>query len=714
MVNEAEGDGWGPARIAENLDPLTDWFLVADLEDVDPNALFPITVGLKSGDIVGLSDRLAVFATEVNATRADNPLPAPVVIVPGIYLKGASDGSGPGRASRAKGQRGDEFFTVLVNHTVLDLLQAGTSATSATHPCNDIFYVIDGPNLAKDARAAETPRAQVTLDDVPPAPGVVITAIIDTGIPLLNACLRDAQGRSRVQYAWLQNGRARQNDPSFVPHGREFEASDLDDLIDAYSTNGPYLDEMAAYRKMGLADFSKRNRHPLGRQVTHGAHVVGLAAGYPMAENRVDRPVIAVQLPNKVVADTSGNSLAPYLLSALDYIADRADRLAKRMNCGQLPVVINFSFGGTGGPLDGTSFLEQRMDAFLAARNAGHPGSTAIVLPSGNARLSQGHAKVTVERDFKGPDKTEVLNWRVQPDDQTASFVEIWTPSGPPEKRLEVALGAPGRGWQSGFLAEDNCHATQWVKDGKVIAKLSYKYYGAPTNRGRFTIAINPTAKPGKIRGLAPAGTWSITLKNAGLSEGEHVDAWVLRDDELPGFDTDARQSRFEDARYKRHTPTGLPIDDDNSDCPITRQGLQNVLATGAAPVVVAGYMARSGEAARYSAGGLTNTPKRVGPDALAVSDDSRVHWGVISNGVYSGSRVALDGTSVSAPQVARALVDGLANGQPATRAQVAVWAAASEKTDFAHRAPKPADIRGVDGRLQLAPQTNRRYWPKG
>jgi hypothetical protein len=45
----------------------------------------------------------------------------------------------------------------------------------------------------------------------------------------------------------------------------------------------------------------------------------------------------------------------------------------------------------------------------------------------------------------------------------------------------------------------------------------------------------------------------------------------------------------------------------------------------------------------------------------LAVADDSAIHRGIIAAGTRSGSTLALNGTSVAAPQVAREIADDLA-----------------------------------------------------
>src|SRR3982751_1460210 len=66
-------------------------------------------------------------------------------------------------------------------------------------------------------------------------------------------------------------------------------------------------------------------------------------------------------------------------------------------------------------------------------------------------------------------------------------------------------------------------------------------------------------------------------------------------------------------------------------------------------------------------------------PDALIVSEDSRVHWGVLAAGSRSGSVVAMGGTSVAAPRAARWIADDLGAGGRGDRAAVQAHATADE-----------------------------------
>jgi subtilisin family serine protease len=112
---------------------------------------------------------------------------------------------------------------------------------------------------------------------------------------------------------------------------------------------------------------------------------------------------------------------------------------------------------------------------------------------------------------------------------------------------------------------------------------------------------------------------------------------------------------------------------------------------------------------APYSAGGPVTQPvlppplDRIGPDAVAPSDDSLAHDGVLAAGSRSGSVVAMNGTSVAAPQVARLIADELSAGRPGDRAAVQALAAASDAT-LPPLPPPPPNERYGAGRLLLPP----------
>ncbi len=66
-----------------------------------------------------------------------------------------------------------------------------------------------------------------------------------------------------------------------------------------------------------------------------------------------------MQLPGTVAWDTSGFGKEMFMLSALHYIFNLASEIARACDCeGELPLVVNFSYGWTVGRHDGQSEME--------------------------------------------------------------------------------------------------------------------------------------------------------------------------------------------------------------------------------------------------------------------------------------------------------------------------------------------------------------------
>lgn len=126
-----------------------------------------------------------------------------------------------------------------------------------------------------------------------------------------------------------------------------------------------------------------------------------------------------------------------------------------------------------------------------------------------------------------------------------------------------------------------------------------------------------------------------------------------------------------------------------------------NGIGCGDLPAVIAGYVNSDGKMATYSAGGPTlNISRLFGPDASAVSDDSVALHGVLSAGSSSGSRVSMNGTSVSTPQVARWAADQMAAAPNVSFGRADVFAQAL--ADDPYQPDKPAPTRTGGGRLRL------------
>ena len=532
----------------------------------------------------------------------------------------------------------------------------------------------------------------------------VVIGIIDDGLAFAHDRFRNGLA-SRVEYWWLQDGKYLPG-PSNLLYGRELGKADIDALL-LQCTSAGIVDEDELYQRAGLNDFTFDSYKSAAWGLSHGTHVMDLACGFDPQDGRNDRPIVCVQLPARVTADTSGADLRPYAAEAIDYILNCADRIAKARGVGILPVVINLSYGTIGGPHDGTSPFERFIDRRIAQRKA--RGSTLdVVIPAGNSHLSRCHARV----EFAATTSRTKLRWRIQPDDQTPSFLDVWLPprTTPGASRMQLTV-APPRGHESPPIDEGSTTLLEWRDaSGKVYCQVHYTFFPAPTARGRFRIRVRPTATLDDSAAVAPSGTWTIRLKNKSLMPGEIVHAWIQRDESLYGHPIRGRQSYFDDRKYERFDNAGRDVEVDNTAGPVRRAHLLNSLATGHESVIVGGYVRATGKAAKYSAAGpttksqSTNKPPRRGPDALIVSDDAPAHGGVLAAGARSGAVVAMNGTSVAAPQIARWLADQRAQGiKTSGRDLVQARAQNDEATGYVPGQPPPPQ-RGGAGRINLPP----------
>jgi hypothetical protein len=501
----------------------------------------------------------------------------------------------------------------------------------------------------------------------------VVIGIIDFGFAFAHERFRLTPAETRIEYLWVQD--APETASSELPYGHEITAGTINRWLEE---RGGCMDEDALYRR--AADLlGRRWQRSVSRRMAHGTHMLDLASGYrldePLDKNaRGQRPIVCVQLPEATVADTSGASLDSYVLDGIRYILQRADEIAKRGGVASLPVVINFSSGEVAGPHDGTSDLEQAIDELIELRSEIAP--LEVVVSAGNSHLGRLHAQVK----FENLGKTVDLPWRVLPDDSSPSFLEVWlptSPSAPPEgeSRIGLQVTTPG-GLSSDWLEESPGARTQLLSDsGEVLCEARYCYIDQLTKRGMFLVALQPTLRidptypRAAVKAVAPSGRWNVSLANRRLGKDQSVEAWIQWDDAPLGFPRRGRQSHFDEKRYKRFDAQGREIEEDTrleqlaSPCHVKRAGSMNAIATGGKTIVVGGSMGdQVRPPAKYSAGGPGQSLwPRPGPDVTAVSDDSIVHLGVLAAGTRSGSVVAMNGTSVAAPQVTRLIARDLA-----------------------------------------------------
>jgi hypothetical protein len=507
----------------------------------------------------------------------------------------------------------------------------------------------------------------------PATPPKAIVAVIDDGIPFANRDFLDGQGATRISHCWLQSAPARPSDA--VPHGRELVNADIDTLRARAAGH-----EATAYRLSGTLLPGLAGRGGLMRRTaTHGAQVMGLAAGNgarpDMAPMPDDVAIIAVELPNAISWETSGFGKEAYLLSALHYIFDRARRIAGETGADpeELPLFVNVSYGWNAGRHDGGSALDAAIEHLLAERRAIQP-LTQVVMPTGNEFAADLHAHVDESRMATGACR---LGWQVQPDDKTCSYLEIWFPPGMDPSEYQVDLIPPhgqlsGRGElpmtpDATLTGGDPRRFVEIEMNGLNIGQMS-----ADKDRGtrwRAMVALLPTCrnKPNQNR-LAPAGRWTVVISRTAqaspLPAGAAIKLWVQRDDDPVAIGTGGRQSYLLELSPGPR-PDVIGVYDGRRDL-VRGYGGLSAIATADGVTRVGGYEALTGYPCRYSGASPIGLDKAGTPevDASAASDRSRLRPGVTTMGVLSGTRSVLAGTSAACPQVTRAMVLNVVAGR--------------------------------------------------
>ncbi|HYP13905.1 MAG TPA: hypothetical protein VEQ63_08265, partial [Bryobacteraceae bacterium] len=508
--------------------------------------------------------------------------------------------------------------------------------------------------------------------------GSVLIGILDDGCPFAAAQFLRAPASTRVRAIWDQN---RDKEPiatkdgagnprifgrklTDFDYGLEFrrdispvfppsQEMGLDEWIELHSTAG-IVDEDGCY-----AEADVRN---LWRRQSHGAHVMDVFAGRvptasrvgaaPPGEDRRDPPswaagsdaacsadLVFVQFSEECIRDATGVWLKGYVYDGIRYILSFADPTITEK------VVINLSYGPTTGPHDGTAQLETILTAFVTEFN-GTPGKPKleIVLPAGNAYLSEGH--VSFARQGKQPDHIE-WTWRLPPDNSVLCFAEVWMDSAN-AGGVDVSLTSP-----SGAIAP--------TLPGAALPLLTGVY--GPVAWGSHTMWVLAVAA---TQVGAEHGDWGIKVN--GIAAGAQVHAYVARSDPNMGVRSGAKLSYFVDHNWEitRSAEASCNYADgefDKAGSLINRCGTLNGIATGtdSSVHVAGGYILANGRKSPYSSAGPARNgplPLRLGPDNALPGDESYALRGIRAGGNRSGTVFRLIGTSAAAPQLARHIAD--------------------------------------------------------
>ncbi|MEM8626187.1 MAG: hypothetical protein AAGG47_22090, partial [Pseudomonadota bacterium] len=397
---------------------------------------------------------------------------------------------------------------------------------------------------AGDDRAFRNPSlAGVRIQD-----GDTICCVIDHATVFTHENFRvssnpnDADHRkTRVLWAWMQEGQYQRRDR--LPFGGAVTKPEIDAVL------GDTDDPEEIMRRVGLADLARDQQPVTLSRMSHGTAVADIAAGEPVNQTASLRSpgaqhgntnwIMSVGLPSFANWDHSGAGLVVFVTFAMHHLFHRVRQVIQQSSGVRRPrIVINLSYGISGGPHDGTGLFERHIDALIEvfkdqlARDGIEP-RVALTMPSGNGFQSRRHANAKHPADEKAAPrrrrKVELeLPWRLSPGDRTSSFLEVWLPGDARRAKLTVTqLGGEATEWDLGDLGPKvDLEARLLRRHGQIVGRLSYDQPLFSPNLRRLVLAVAPsdtTAAPG-YRVPGPQGLWHVVVE-ARIMPGEDLRA---------------------------------------------------------------------------------------------------------------------------------------------------------------------------------------------
>jgi carboxypeptidase C (cathepsin A)/phosphatidylserine/phosphatidylglycerophosphate/cardiolipin synthase-like enzyme/V8-like Glu-specific endopeptidase/subtilisin family serine protease len=312
----------------------------------------------------------------------------------------------------------------------------------------------------------------------------VVVGSVDWGFDFAHPDFLNKNGTTRILALWDQRGSRLPNSPQPFGYG---VVHTQEEINRALKQNDPYA--ALAY-------------HPADADTgigCHGTHVLSIAAG----GGGDDRPTgIAPEADLVLVHNAPWDELdtgrlgdSVTLLEAIDFIS----RVA-----GDRPWVINLSMGRHGEQHDGSTLIEQGLDA--AIRSA--PGR-AVCLSAGNYFDKRIHASGQLR-----PTQERTIIWEILENKPTNNQLEFWYSW---QDKFEVTVRSPdgsivaraGIGERSKFLV-----------GGKEVGNVYHRGQEPNNLDNHITIYLYKEAS---------AGEWEVTLIGTDVIDGRYH-AWIERD----------------------------------------------------------------------------------------------------------------------------------------------------------------------------------------
>lgn len=385
----------------------------------------------------------------------------------------------------------EEIITVRLHRG--DIPKISGAPETAGMSSGDTYF---GADLEIDAVHSESlpPRSATDTDHRRPEDlamtgrGIVI-GVVDWGFDFRHPDFRKADGSSRILALWDQRGGTQAHSPEPYGYG----------VVHTRETINKALAQKDPYATL--------NYHPADADTgigCHGTHVASIAAG----TGGEDRPsgmapeADLVFVHNAPWDGLEGGKLGDSvtLLEAIDFIARTA---------GNRPWIINLSMGRHGEQHDGTTLIEEGLDAAVRAA-----AGRAICMSAGNYYNKRTHASGQLR-----PTQKRSLVWVVNESNPSDyNQLEVWYSW---QDKFEVTVHSP----------DDVIVATarlgekvKLISGGKEIGNLYHRAQEPNTLDHHITVYLYKTA---------PAGEWSVTLTGTDVIHGNYH-CWIEREVSCP------------------------------------------------------------------------------------------------------------------------------------------------------------------------------------
>lgn len=326
-----------------------------------------------------------------------------------------------------------------------------------------------------DQSIAETNLLAAHGGSAPPYSGDtgagVVVGIIDTGIDYKHEDFKNADGTNRITRIWDQTDGVGPK-PSGYNYGSEFTST----TINAESA---------------------RERDNDG----HGTHVAGIAVGNGRANASPGQPYTFVgAAPEAEIYFVKTNFLESGIIDGVNWIQSRATAAGKAS-------VVNLSLGSQFGPHDGTSNLDEALEALVG------PGKL-IVAAAGNEGNADLHAEASVAGSSGNAGiQLHIGNFTPFPGtDNDILYIDGWFPG---TANFQISVTSPN-GFTVGPVGAGQV-AQQSTTDGTVRIEQGN---GSNGDRNVLIDLFDPD-------GVAPrSGNWTVQVVNVG-STAQEIDLWI-------------------------------------------------------------------------------------------------------------------------------------------------------------------------------------------